>query len=69
MMGYETPVVRPGRVQLLHHAGLTPGGVVAGNVYLESGAGVNAYNYEALRDLACRLKQHGRPYVIGGDFN
>ncbi|CAK0874919.1 unnamed protein product [Prorocentrum cordatum] len=69
MKGYETPVVRPGRAQLLHHAGLTPGRVVVGNVYLESGAGVGAFNYEALRDLACRLKQHGRPCVIGGDFN
>ncbi|CAK0874432.1 unnamed protein product, partial [Prorocentrum cordatum] len=69
MMGYESPVVRPGRVQLLHHAGLTLGGVVVWNVYLESGAGVNAFNYEALRDVACRLKQYGRPCVIGGDFN
>eukprot|EP00959_Pyramimonas_sp_CCMP1952_P307766 6441079-Pyramimonas_sp.AAC.1 len=60
MMGFETPVVRPGRVQLLRHAGLTPGGVVVGNVYLESGVGVNAFNCEALRDLACRLKQYGR---------
>ena len=39
------------------------------NIYLQSGVGVNAFNYQALRDLACRLREYGRPYVIGGDFN
>ncbi|CAK0854950.1 unnamed protein product, partial [Prorocentrum cordatum] len=33
------------------------------------GVGLNALNYHTLRDLAGRLREHGCPHVVGGDFN
>ena len=32
---------------------------------LESWSGINAFNFGVLRELACRLRGHGRPYVVG----
>ena len=61
MLGERPSVLREGRVHLLHHAGLTPGGVVAVNARLESGVGVDARNFAMLRDPACRLRECGRP--------
>ncbi|CAK0792617.1 unnamed protein product, partial [Prorocentrum cordatum] len=65
MLGSQDLVLRQGRSHLLHHAGLAPGGVIVVNVYLGSGAGLNGFNIAALYDVACRLKQRGRPYVSG----
>ena len=69
MLGSFPPVLRDGRVLLLHHAGLVPGGVVVANIYLESGVGVKSFNSGASRDLACSLRRYGRPYVVGAVFN
>ncbi len=67
--GGRDPVLRAGRVQVLHHSGAVRGGVVVANIYLESGVGMNVANREMLRDLACRVKEYSLPYVAMGDFN
>ena len=69
MLGSRPSVLLEGRVHVLHFSGLVRGGIVLANIYLQSGVGVNAFNYKALSDLACRLKEFGRPYIVGGDFN
>ena len=67
--GGRDPVLRAGRVHVLHHSGAVRGGVVVANIFLESGVGMNVANRDMLRDLACRVKEFSLPYVITGDFN
>eukprot|EP00959_Pyramimonas_sp_CCMP1952_P014187 300175-Pyramimonas_sp.AAC.1 len=69
MLGSAPPVLREGRALALHQAGLLPEGVVVVNIYLESGVGINPHNYAILKDVARRIREYGRPFLIGGDFN
>ena len=64
----DGPHLVTGRVSLMVWNGALVGGILAGTVYCQDGAGA-AGNWHILGPLGEALTAMGRPFVIGGDWN
>ncbi|CAK0810707.1 unnamed protein product, partial [Prorocentrum cordatum] len=68
-VGIDSGGLVPGRLSVVHHAGLVPGGFAWFNVHLVCGDGMSAASVALLDILTKVATTLGKPFVISNDFN